>query len=291
MPDRVPAWASPARAPIPEPFTWLSAILRVIGIPVMALLWWAVAFLPWKGAGLPSISEIWPPTLPVLFTDLGVAVFGSLGASVVVVGLIRRPMLALLSVLLSFGISALVTLTRGANTDGIVVNTTERRTMLVLCAVAALAGLAIGAVAVGSLRRFGFLGLLAVPPVASLIAVLFLGPRADSAWVTRSALGVLLVMIAWHRWSGVLLWPAFFALFWFLTLTMSAVAFGAQTLRHPGGGNVGLGTVMETMLDFVRSAWRVTLGIDWAIFWPAAIIAALVIAGLNVWRRFGAAGA
>jgi hypothetical protein len=34
--------------------------------------------------------------------------------------------------------------------------------MLVACAVAALAGVAIGTVAIGSLKRFGFLGLLAV---------------------------------------------------------------------------------------------------------------------------------
>ena len=63
-----------------------------------------------------------------------------------------------------------------------------------------------------SLQRFGLLGLLAVTPVVSLVAVLFLDARAARGWLTRFALVVLLVMIAWHRWSGVLLWPAYFIL-------------------------------------------------------------------------------
>ena len=283
----MPAWAAPARGPVPEPFTWLSVVLRVVGVPAMALLWWALAFLSWQRAGLPSMPESWPPALPVLFTDLEVTVFGPLGASLVVVVLLRRGRLSFLSVLLGFLVSALVTLTRGADTYGGVLNTTERQIMLGGCAVAAFAGLAIGAVATGSRQRFGFLGLLAVFPVVSLIEVLLVGPGADRSWLTRSALVVLLVMIAWRRWSGVLLWPIFFALFWLLTLVMSALGHGAQTLRHPMGSRASVGPLNDAMLGFVRSTWRVFLGTSWDVFWPAAVIAVLVIAGLYVWRRTG----
>ena len=157
--------------------------------------------------------------------------------------------------------------------------------MFVVSAVAALAALALGAVAIRSLQRFVFLALLAVLPVASLSAVVPLGSRADDRWLTRSTLAVLLVMIAWRRWSGVLVWPIFFALFWLLNLLMSAVAYGAQTLRHPGGSHASVGTIAEVMLDFVRSVWGDLLGTSWQNFWLAAVIAALAVAGRFVWRR------
>jgi len=285
MTNRVPAWAAPGRARIPEPFTWLSTILLVAGVPAMAALWWALAFLPSSAVGPPMVDS-WPPTLPVLFTDLEVAVFGPLGASVVVVALLRRGNLAFLSILLGFLAPALVTLVRGADTHGSVVNTTERSLMLFVCAMAALAGLAIGAAAITSLRRFGFVGLLAVTPVASFIAFVLLDPRADHRWLTRSALVALLVMTAWRRWSGVLVWPIFFALFWLLALAMSALGYGAQTLRHPVGSGASVRVVTDAMLDLVRSAWRVFLGTSWDVFWPAAVIAALAIAGQWAWRRY-----
>lgn len=208
----VPDWVAPAMAQIREQFAWLPKVLRLVAVPAMALLWWALAFLPWKDARLPSMFESWPPTLPILFTDLGVTVFGPLGASLVVVALLRRGGLAFLSVLLGFVVSAWVTLTHGADTHGSVLNPTERQIMLAVCAVAALAGLAIGAAAIRSLQRFRFFGLLAVHPVASLSAAVLLGARADDRWLTRSALVALLVMIAWRRWSGVLVWPIFFTL-------------------------------------------------------------------------------
>lgn len=290
MSPRVPVWAGPGRSQVPEPFTWISLVLRVVGVPAMAALWWALAFLPWKEAGLPSLSRVLPPTVPLLFTDLEVAVFGPIGASLVVAALFRQRALAFLSVLLGFGIPTVVTLIRGAETFGNVLNTFERVLMLVICALSALAGLAIGAVAITSLQRFGFLGLLAVTPVVSLLAVLLLDARADSRWLTRSALVVLLVMISWRRSSAVVLWPIFFVLFWLLHLVMSAVGYGAQTLRHPGGGGATTGTLAAAMVDFARSAWSELLEISWQIFWPAAVIAALVVAAQLLWRRFGQVG-
>lgn len=71
---------------------------------------------------------------------------------------------------------------------------------------------------------------------------------------------------------------------------MSAVGYGAETLRHLGGSHASVGTVADAMLDVVRSAWRVVLGTSWQIFWPAAVIAALAIAGQFVWRRTRQAG-
>jgi len=283
MRARVPAWAAPARAPIDEPFTWLSLVLRLVGVAAMALLWWALAFLAWQRAGPAATSPSWLPTLPVLFTDLEVAIFGPIGASLVVVALLRQGRLAFLSILLGYLVAALLMLTRGVDAYIKVLSATESQILLVVCAIAAYAGLVIGVVAIRSLRAFGFLGLLAVAPVASLIAVL-LDPGAEP-WLTRSALVVLLVMIAWRPWSGVLLWPIFFALLWVLTLVMSAVGYVAQTLKPPAGDSASLGSVAHTMLDYVRLAWRTLLQMSWDLFWPAVVIAALVIVFLYIWRR------
>jgi hypothetical protein len=261
-------------------------------VPALALLWWALGFLAWQSAGVPSAFESLRPTLPVMLADLGVAIFGPLGASLVVVALHRRWGLSLLSVMLGFLIPAAVTLTRGRSLFGVVpaspfyVNPSERTIMFIVIALSALAGLGIGAVAIGSLQRLGFFGLLAVLPVVSLLAEVFLDPRTDYRWLTRAALVVLLVMTAWRRWSAVLLWPVFFVLYWLLNLTMTAVGNGAQTLRHRGGG-VSAGVVVDATLEVARSAWRVLLELSWEIFWPAAVIAALVIAGRYAWRRAG----
>lgn len=277
---------------MPEPPTWMSSVAYVLAVPAMAMLWWALGFLEWQSSGLSTVFESVRPTLPVLLTDLGVAIFGPLGASLVVIALLRRWGLSILSVLLGFLIPAALTLTRGLSLLGSLppapfyVNPSERTIMLVVTAVAAVAGLGIGAFAVGSLLRLGFLGLLAVSPVVSMLSVLMLDARSDLRWPTCAALVVLLVMIAWRRWSAVLLWPVFFVLFWLLTLTMTAVNNGAQTLRHRGGG-VSVWFVVEAMLGVARSAWRVLLGLSWDIFWPAAVIAGLVIVARLAWRRTG----
>jgi hypothetical protein len=288
--NRVPSWAAPARARIPEPPTWLSTVARLVAVPTMALLWWALAFLAWQSSGRPTMLEGLEPTLPVSLGDLGVAVFGPLGASLLVIGVFGRWGLSLMSVGLGFVVSASVTLTRGVDILGSVspepfyVNPSERTTMLVVIAVSALAGLGIGVFAIGSLQRFGFLGLLAVAPLVSLLTALFLDSRTGHPWLTRSALVVLLVMIAWHRWSDALLWPVFFVLYWLLTLTMTALDTGAHS---PGvrGGDTSFGLVVEETLAVARSVWRVVLGVSWDIFWPAAIIAALAVGCQYAWRR------
>jgi len=45
--------------------------------------------------------------------------------------------------------------------------------------------------------------------------------------------------------------------------------------------------VVEAMLDVVRSSWRLLLGLSWDIFWPAAVVAALLLAGRYAWLRTG----
>lgn len=261
-------------------------------MPALALLWWALAFLSWRSSGPLAIFESLRPTLPITFASLGAAAFGSLGASLVVMGLARRWGLALLSVGLGFMVPAVVTLTRGVDPLGspsaapYYVNPTERTTMLVLIAVSALAGLGIGAFAIGSLLRFGFLGLLAVSPVVKLLAALFQDYPVPPNWLIGSALVVLLVMIGWRRWSRALLWPVFFVLFWLLFLVMTVVESGAVMLRVRGGGT-SAGFVADAMLATARSAWRELLGMSWDIFWPSAVIAAAVIASKYLWQRTG----
>jgi hypothetical protein len=274
---------------MPDPPTWMSTVARVFMVPALALLWWALGFLAWQSSGQPTAFESLRPTLPIRLTDLGVAVFGPLGASLVVIGLYRRWGLALLSVGLGYLVSASVTLIPGAAPFGwsptpLYVNSNERLIMLVLTAVMALAGLGIGLIAIGSLRSYGFFGLLAVSPVVTLLAAVLLDPRSATVWMTGAALVVLLLMIAWRRWQSVVLWPAFLLLFWLLRLAMTAVDYGGQTLGRRGGG-VSVGFVAEAMLDIVRSSWRLLLGLSWDIFWPAAVVAGLVILGRFAWRR------
>lgn len=292
-------WAAPSRGGVPEPPNWLSTTVSVVAVPVLALLWWAMAFLPWRSSGPLAILESLRPTLPITLGSLGVAIFGPLGASLVVMAVARRWGLALLSVGLGFMVPAVVTLTRGVDPLGpwpagqaataaspFYVNATERTTMLVLVAISALAGLGIGAFAIGSLLRFGFLGLLAVSPVVKLLTVLFLDSPAPPNWLIGSALVVLLVMIAWRRWSRALFWPVFFVLFWLLVLAMTAVESGAVMLRQRGGGT-SVAFVADAMLATARSAWRELLGMGWDIFWPSAVIAAAVIASRYLWQRTG----
>ena len=196
---------------MPAGYTWISTAVLLVAVPAVAFLWWALAFLPWMRARVPLRSAPWPPTLPAVFTDLDVAVFGPLGASLIVVALLRRTELAFLSILIGFGVSGWVTLGRGADINGSVFNTSERYVMLTVCAVAAFIGLAIGVAAIRSLKAFGFLGLLAAMPVAALVGVLLLRPGADERWLIRSALVLLLLMIAKSHWVDLRLWPIFCA--------------------------------------------------------------------------------
>ncbi|MHB8273622.1 MAG: hypothetical protein ACYDC9_02465 [Dermatophilaceae bacterium] len=53
MTARVPDWVAPATARIREQFDWLPKVLRLVAVPAMALLWLALAFLPWTRARLP----------------------------------------------------------------------------------------------------------------------------------------------------------------------------------------------------------------------------------------------
>jgi hypothetical protein len=270
---------------MPAGYTWLTTVLLVAAVPIVAFLWWAVAFLPWMRARLPLRTTAWPPTLPTVFTDLDIAVFGPLGASLVVLVLLRRVPLAFLSILIGFGVSAVLTLGRGADIQGRVINSSERYVMLAICAVSAFVGLALAASAIRSSRAFGFLGLLAVVPVASLVALVVLNPGADARWLIRSALVGLLLLVAKDRWIDVRLWPIFFVLFWLLNLLSSALAFGAQTLSRPGSAQSTVGTVADAMVSFVRSAWATVLGNSWQTLWPAVVIAALLLACKHTWSR------
>jgi hypothetical protein len=277
-----------------ERVPWLPRAVLVAAVPAMALLWWALAVSARFPAILDrnSITGQMGPPLPVMLGDLGVAVFGPLAASLVVVGLLRRRVLALLCVILGLAVSTWLTMAKGVSFagDGSPVygsgNPLEHTIMVLLIAVSALAGVGIGAVAIGSLRRFGFFGLVAVSPVVLLLTALFLEPRSAHPWLTRSVLVVLLLMMGWRRWSGALLWPAFFVLFWLLALASTAVDSGAVMLRARGGG-ITVGSVADAMLGTARSAWRILLTYSWDIFWPAAVVAAVVIGSRYLWQRKG----
>lgn len=268
-------------AQVREQFSWLPGVLVALATVVLAWVWWAVGFLPGPVPGAHPTN--WPPRLPVLLTQFAAAVFGPVAASILVLAVLRRAGLALLSVLLGYGVALWFTLHPAqAYAGAAAADPTERKIMLVTAGLAAVLGLAIGAVALRGPQRLGFLGLLAAAPVAGFVATVLGAGQDGERWLLRLVLASLLVLIAWRRWTGVLLWPVFFAWYWVLLLAEDTLRYGTETLRHPGGHRAGVSTVTGAMHDFLTSAWSALLAGAWSLVWPALLIATLVVAGRAV---------
>ncbi|MGZ6892319.1 MAG: hypothetical protein ACXVGM_20000 [Oryzihumus sp.] len=264
-----------------EQFSWLPRVLLVAAVLVLAWGWWALAFLASTRSSLTGNTEVWPPHLPVLLAQFSLAVFGPVGASIVVMVVLRRAGLALLSVLLGYGAALWFTL-RGAAPGLVAADPTERKIMLVTVGLAAILGLALGVVATRGPQRLGFVGVLALAPVTSLlVTLLHLGDAGT--WLGRVLVAALLVLIAWRRWTGVLLWPLFVLWFWLVEVAQQALRYGTETLRHRGGHGVSLQMVLDAMTDFLRNAWEVLASNAWSFLWPAILLAAVALAWRRVW--------
>jgi hypothetical protein len=281
MDQGTPGKATTAMAQVREQFSWLPKVLLTVATVVLAWGWWALAFLPSARNPVTGDAVAWPPHLPVLLTQFELAVFGSLGAALVVVVVLRRAGLALLSVVLGYATAAWFTL-HPTLPATVTPDPTEQKIMLVTVGLAAVLGLALGVVATRGPQRLGFLGLLGVGPVVGLVLTL-LHLDGPGTWLARLLLAALLVLIAWRRWTGVLLWPVFFLWLWLLSLVQNTVRYGTETLRHPGGSNASVPTVLEAMRDFVPNAWSVLLANAWHLLWPALFLAAVVLAWRAAW--------
>lgn len=263
-----------------EQFSWLPRVLVVAAVLVLAWGWWALAFLASTRSSLTGNTQVWPPHLPVLLTQLSLAVFGPVGASIVVMVVLRRAGRALFSVLLGYGVALWFTLRVAPG--GVAADPTERKIMLVTVGLAAILGLALGVVATRGPQRLGFVGVLALAPVTGLlVTLLHLGDAGT--WLGRVLVAALLVLIAWRRWTGVLLWPLFVLWFWLVEVARQTLRYGAETLRHPGGHLVTRQMVLEAMTDFLRNAWSVLASNAWDFLWPAIFLAAVVLAWRAAW--------
>ena len=277
MTDGTPKRGAAAMAQVREQFSWLPGVVLVLGTVGLAWVWWAVAFPP-VGTPQGGRASSWPPHLPVLLTQFALAVLGPIAASIVVMAALRRAGLALLSVALGYAVALWFTL-HPTHAGLAAPDPTERKIMLVTAGLAAIVGLALGSVAIRGPQRLGFIGLLAASPlVVFLVTLLGAGP-GTGRWLLTLALAALLVLIAWRRWTGVLLWPVFFAWYWLLLLAENSLRYGTETLRHPGGHRASVSTVLAAMADFVPNAWSVLLSNAWSFFGPALLIASLVVAG------------
>ena len=268
-------------AQVREQFSWLPKMLLAVAAVVLAWGWWALAFAPSTRSGVTGDAVLWPPHLPVLLTQFEPAVFGSLGAALVVIVVLRRAGLALLSVLLGYAAAVWFTLhptlPAAATPDP-----TEQKIMFVTTGLAAVVGLALGVVATRGPQRLGFLGLLGVGPVVGLVLTL-LHVDGPGIVLSRLLLAGLLVLLAWRRWTGVLLWPVFFLWLWLLSLAENTLRYGTETLRHPGGSRASVSTVLDAMRDFVPNAWSALLSNAWHSVWPALLLAAVVLAWRAAW--------
>ena len=280
MTERTRGTAATVVGQVREQFSWLPRVLGVVAVLVLAWGWWALAFLASTRSSLTGNTDVWPPHLPVLLTQFSLAVFGSVGASIVVMVVLRRAGPALLSVLLGYGVALWFTLRVAPGV--VVADPTERKIMLVTVGLAAVLGLALGVVATRGPQRLGFIGVLALAPVTGLLVTLLqLGD--GGTWLGRVLVAALLVLIAWRRWTGVLLWPLFVLWFWLVELAQQTLRYGAETLRHPGGHAVTRQLVLGAMTDFLRTAWSALASNAWDFLWPAMFLAAVVLVWRVVW--------
>ena len=281
MTERTKGTAASALAQVREQFAWLPRVLVLAGVLVLAWGWWALAYLPSTRSVMTREAVLWPPRLPVLLTQFSPAVFGAVGASIVVVLLLRSAGRALLSVLVGYAVA--VWFTVGSTLPAVVAaDPTDRKIMLVTVGLAAVLGLALGVVASRGPQRLGFIGVLALGPVTALVTTLL---HLDGAGTVlgRVLAAALLVLLAWRRWTGVLLWPLFVLWFWLLQLAQETLRYGTETIRHPHGHEVSVSAVLQTMRDFVPNAWLAIAAATWHFLWPAVLLAAVVLAWRAVW--------
>ena len=268
-------------AQVREQFSWLPRVLLVAATLVLAWAWWALAFMSATRSPMTGGAVAWPPHLPVLLTRFSLAVFGPVGASIVVMVVLRRAGLALLSVALGYGVALWFTVARSQPALA-VPDTTERKIMLVTVGLAAVLGLALGVVATRGPQRLGFIGVLALAPVMGLLGVVP-GLEGAGTWLSRVLVAALLVLIAWRRWTGVLLWPLFLLWFWLVQVAGETLRYGTETLRHPGGHRVGVSTVLGATHDFLTTAGSVLASNAWGFRWPAILLAAGALAWRATW--------
>ncbi len=270
-------------------------------VPVSALVFWLVGFLPWllEGAGraAPLALPLRAGSLSLLV--LGAAVGGVLGGLAGLLAPARRGP-ALLATGTGTGLALLATLGqsvaaagRGSGFDA------DSRVLVGLCAVAG--GTAVLAWAAGSLALAGrpgagvALGLLAgvlpgwlsalLHPVLPFEALGALGTTVG--WAQAVTLAGALVVVGVQPPARLAWWPPVVLLAWFVGPVLTAVAYLEPSLRPGAGLPRGIG-------DALAGAWQVlwlsaSPLVRLLAPWVAAVVVAVFLAVLLAGRARGRA--
>lgn len=262
---------------------------------IAAVAWWPIAFLPWLLDGLPDGSDVPEsigPTAVPLYGELlptlyrGALVGGLLGG---MAGLLlrSRPSRAVLATLGGVGLAATLTLAQSASAISVGANDTYLGegvlvSGLFLFAIAVtLIGWAFAAVGI---RGNGALG-IAVAVLSGVlpslcVALVFRfdhGLEDAGRWLSPLVLAIGLVLIGFHPYYRILLWPLAIAVAWLVGSTTTAVYYFSGCLRP----NIEFGESLDA---------------TWTVYWQASgfdvrpvgnwvtaiVVAAVVAASLAV---------
>jgi hypothetical protein len=270
-------------------------------VPLAAVAWWAVGFLPWLAGGMRAVpigGRVPLPLSPSLLSSLVLgALVGGVAAGLLCLAAPRRRLATLATlggllatVVVVLGVS--VSVVRGDapdsfSSDGLVVSG--------LCAVVAVVSL--GGWVLGSAAAFGRLGtgvalavlagalpswlsslaVLAVDTSTSYVGLTVVGRIA--VWTAAAVLVLALVTVGVRPPARLAWWPLLLLVAWFVSPLLTAAAY-LEPLLRPGTGLPG------TLPDSLAGAWQV--------FWLSAQplqrdllpwFAALVVAGFVAFVR------
>ncbi len=259
-------------SPTPERTTWRSLPPWAL-VPIAALVWWVVGFLPWLLDGLGGQYGLSTLLLPLFAGNVGALVLGA-GLGGVLGGLIAR--LGTGSRALRAGASAsgvvimmLVALlqSRGAVNAGIDGRITGGLTIVVI--VVTMVGLGIGLLGVTGRVGLGFaLASVAGATPMWVISVLNAmgvgaGNQLDDAqrasqWIGAAVLVVALISVGVRPTPRIVVWPGAVLLAWFIGPTITAASYMDVFLR-PG---MGLPDMWGDHLSATMDVWRMAASLD-----------------------------
>ncbi|MGY1707171.1 hypothetical protein ACI79C_21635 [Geodermatophilus sp. SYSU D00697] len=267
-------------------------------VPVAALAWWVIGYLPWllDGAGRAA-----PLALPLRAALLTALVLGAVAGGVLagLTGLLARPGSrgrALLATGCGTALAVTVCLTqsvasagRGSGTDA------DQRVLTALCAV--VVGITLLAWGLGSLAVVGRPGVgVALGVVAGVLpgwltsvvwAVLPFEALTTAGtlgvWLQAAALGGALVVVGAQPPARLALWPGVLLVAWFVGPALTAVTYLEPHLRPGAGLSRGLG---DALTGAGQVFWLSASPLARQLLpWVVAVVGAVFLAVLLAGRR------
>jgi hypothetical protein len=272
-------------------------------VPVAALAWWVVGYLPWL---LDGVGRAAPLALPLRAALLTALVLGAVAGGVLagLAGLLARPGSRGRAVLatgcgtaLAVGAclaQSVAAAGRGSGFDA------DGRVLTALCAVVVGAGApawAIGSLAVlvrpaagvalalaaGVLPGWLTSVVLAVLPFAALGAA-----GTVAVWLQAAALAAALVVVGVRPRLRLALWPVVLLVTWFVGPALTAVTYLEPYLRPGAGLPRGLG---DALAGAGQVFWLASSPQGRPLLpWAAAVVGAAFVAALLAGRRRPATG-